>query len=385
MKPETVAGILEHIARLWPIDAKAEITLEANPGSVDAGRFRGYRAAGVNRISMGLQSLDDRELKKLGRIHTVAEAKAALEIARRTFARISFDLIYARPGQTPAAWRAELAEALGLADDHISLYQLTIEPDTPFAALHAAGKLVVPDPEAARLLYEITQEMTGANGLAAYEISNHARPGAESRHNLLYWRYGEYAGIGPGAHGRILAPSLEAQGASVRMATVAERSPERWLAMTEEQGHGYIERTALSRTEQADEMLLMGLRLSEGVELEQLAKIGGVMPSDRTIDRLADLGLIEALPLSELEEDWRSNELAEIGHCLNPGLASFGPGPAGAGAAGTRPSVKPPRRRAIRATPAGRLVLNAVVAEISKSFRPADATQAAMDNPRSSH
>ena len=184
MKPETVGAILDHIGKLWTVASNAEITLEANPGSVEAERFKGYRAAGVNRVSMGLQSLRDDELKKLGRIHTVAEAKAALAIARKTFERFSFDLIYARPGQTPDAWRAELAEALDLAGDHISLYQLTIEPDTPFAALHAAGKLIVPDPDAAVALYEITQDMTAGKGLAPYEISNHALPGAESRHNL---------------------------------------------------------------------------------------------------------------------------------------------------------------------------------------------------------
>ena len=204
MKPETVGAILDHIAKLWAVEPNAEITIEANPGSVEATRFQGYKRAGINRVSMGLQSLRDAELKKLGRIHTVEESKAALKIARDTFERFSFDLIYARPGQQPDAWRAELAEALELAGDHISLYQLTIEPDTPYAALHATGKLIVPDPDAALALYEITQEMTTARGFDAYEISNHARPGEESRHNLLYWRYGEYAGVGPGAHGRVI-------------------------------------------------------------------------------------------------------------------------------------------------------------------------------------
>ena len=183
----------------------AEITLEANPGSVEAGRFRGFRDAGVNRVSIGVQSLRDDQLRKLGRIHTAAEAKAALDIARATFERFSFDLIYARPGQTPEDWRVELAEALDLAGDHLSLYQLTIEPDTPYAALHAAGKLVIPDDDAARALYEITGDADRRARPCAYEVSNYARPGSESRHNLLYWRYGEYAGIGPGAHGRIVA------------------------------------------------------------------------------------------------------------------------------------------------------------------------------------
>ena len=184
--------------------ADAEITLEANPSSVEAARFRGYRAAGVNRVSLGVQSLDDADLRALGRLHTAEEALAAIDVARTTFERCSFDLIYARPGQTLQAWRAELAQALALAGRHLSLYQLTIEPETPFAALHARGKLVVPDGDMAHALYELTQEMTRAAGLPAYEISNHAAPGEECRHNLTYWRYGEYAGIGPGAHGRVV-------------------------------------------------------------------------------------------------------------------------------------------------------------------------------------
>ena len=216
MKPATVAAILDHIGKIWSVDAGAEVTLEANPGSVEAERFRGYRDAGINRVSMGLQSLHDDDLKKLGRIHTVAESKAALKIARETFERFSFDLIYARPGQQPESWRAELSEALDLAQDHVSLYQLTIEPDTPYAALHAAGRLIVPDPDAALALYEITQDLTAAKGLGAYEISNHAKSGAESQHNLLYWRYGEYAGVGPGAHGRLLIDNQ-------RFATVTSR------------------------------------------------------------------------------------------------------------------------------------------------------------------
>ncbi len=318
MKPETVAAILDHIAQLWTVARDAEITLEANPGSVEAGRFKGYRASGVNRVSMGLQSLRDDDLKKLGRIHTVAESKAALDVARSTFERFSFDLIYARPGQTPEAWRAELTEALDLAGDHLSLYQLTIEPDTPYAALHAAGKLVVPDADAALALWDVTQELTEARGLGAYEISNHARPGEESRHNLLYWRYGEYAGVGPGAHGRLLA------GAG-RHATVTERNPEAWVAAVEDHGHGFTEMTALTQLEQADEMLLMGLRLREGIDLDRLAALGGVRPSRATIEDLARLDLVEITPasLSGAER--------------------------------------------VRATPRGRFVLNAVVAELSAS------------------
>lgn len=369
MKSETVAAILDHIAKLWNIDVNVEITLEANPGSVEAARFRGYRAAGINRVSMGLQSLRDTELKKLGRIHTVAEAKAALDIARTTFARFSFDLIYARPGQTPEQWRAELAEALDLAGDHISLYQLTIEPDTPYAALHAAGKLVVPDPDAALALYEITQELTTVRGLAAYEISNHATPGAESRHNLLYWRYGEYPGIGPGAHGRLLVPSprpVVGEGGLVRYATVAERNPEQWAARVEQQGHGYVEQTPLTPSEQADEMLLMGLRLSEGVDLDRLAVIGDVRPSRSTLEKLRDLGFIQFVdqPLAGTE-NWRANELSEIPMCTSPGLAPD---------ASHLSAERSPAR--IRATPSGRFVLNAVVAELSRSFEPVAATPA---------
>ncbi len=360
MKPQTVGAILEHIAKLWLVEANAEITLEANPGSVEATRFRGYRDAGVNRVSMGLQSLRDDELKKLGRIHTVAESKAALEIARKTFQRFSFDLIYARPKQTPQDWRAELAEALDLAGDHISLYQLTIEPDTPFAALHAAGKLVVPDADAALELYEVTQELTAAHGLLPYEISNHAKPGEESRHNLLYWRYGEYAGVGPGAHGRLLIPSprpSRGEGGTDRTATVTEKNPEAWAAAVERQGHGLTEVTSLTRAEQADEMLLMGLRLREGIDLDRLARLGGVAPSAHELADLEHLGLIEVLRTSRQTSpqagfgNWRADELEPIILCASP--------------VSTTSSYAPTH---IRATPRGRFVLNAVVARLSKTF-----------------
>jgi oxygen-independent coproporphyrinogen-3 oxidase len=293
MQPETVAAILDKIAALWSVDPRAEITLEANPGSVEAGRFRGYRAAGVNRVSLGVQSLRDDILKSLGRIHSVAEAKAAIEIARSTFDRFSFDLIYARPGQTVAAWRAELREALAIAGQHLSLYQLTIEPDTPFAALHAAGKLVVPDEDLAFALYDATQELTGAAGLPAYEISNHAAPGEESRHNLLYWRYGEYAGVGPGAHGRLLHDG-------VRHATSTERNPEAWAARVETHGHGIVEEAPLSAPEEADEMLLMGLRLGEGIDFDRLERVCGARPSAAAVAELTQQGLIEAIPTSGL-------------------------------------------------------------------------------------
>src|SRR5581483_9580216 len=203
MSPVTVGAILDAVARHWSVEADAEVTLEANPSSVEAGRFRGYRAAGVHRVSLGVQSFNDGELRFLGRLHNVAEARRAIELARAIFPRLSFDLIYARPGQTPDTWRAELGEALRLAADHLSLYQLTIEDGTPFAALYRAGKLKPPDEDASADLYAVTQEVCDRAGLPAYEISNHARPGAECRHNLVYWRYGEYAGIGPGAHGRL--------------------------------------------------------------------------------------------------------------------------------------------------------------------------------------
>ena len=295
MQPETVGAILDRIAALWSVEPSAEITLEANPGSVEAGRFRGYRAAGVNRVSLGVQSLRDDILKSLGRIHSVAEAKAAIDIARATFERFSFDLIYARPGQTLADWKDELRDALAIAGRHLSLYQLTIEPETPFAVLHAAGKLVIPDEDAALALYEATQELTATAGLPAYEISNHAAPSEESRHNLLYWRYGEYAGCGPGAHGRIATTGT-------RYATSTERNPERWAERVEASGHGIIEETPLSTAEEADEMLLMGLRLGEGVDLARLARLTGARPSAATIAALTQQGLIEAISHPGQEE-----------------------------------------------------------------------------------
>jgi putative oxygen-independent coproporphyrinogen III oxidase len=286
MQPRTVAALIEEIDKLWSIAPGAEITLEANPSSVEAGRFQGYRAAGVNRVSLGVQALRDQQLKALGRLHTVEEARAAIGVAERTFDRVSFDLIYARPGQTVEDWAIELREALDLAGRHLSLYQLTIEPDTPFAALHARGKLVVPDPETAHALYAMTQEMTAAKGLAAYEISNHAAPCEESRHNLLYWRYGTYAGIGPGAHGRLMI-------AGARHATETERHPERWRDRVTASGHGRTATTPLTTDEAFDEALLMGLRLSEGLALERLKRLSGRVPSPAAIEGLARLGMLE--------------------------------------------------------------------------------------------
>ena len=286
MSATTVGTILDTIPRHWRMAPDAEVTLEANPSSVEAARFRAYRAAGVNRVSLGVQSFDDAQLRSLGRLHSAAEAKAGIAVARETFERFSFDLIYARPRQTPEDWRRELGQALDLAGRHLSLYQLTIEPETPFAQLHAAGKLAVPDPDAALALYEITQEMTERAGLPAYEISNHAAPGEESRHNLLYWRYGEYVGVGAGAHGRLILDGR-------RHAIVTEKQPERWLERVEKTGHGAIEITPLSAAEQADEALLMGLRLAEGLDLDRLAAVGGLAPAANTIDDLIGLELLE--------------------------------------------------------------------------------------------
>lgn len=286
MKPQTVQGILDAIAAHWSIENKAEITLEANPTSVEADRFRGYRAAGVNRVSLGVQAMNDADLKALGRLHSAAEAMRAVETAGSIFERISFDLIYARPGQTVWAWKAELEEAISRAGDHLSLYQLTIEPDTMFEKLFEAGKLKVPDADLSRDLWDITQEITQKHGLPAYEISNHARKGQESLHNLIYWRYGEYAGIGPGAHGRLLLPSG-------RRAQSTEKHPEMWLTSVETDGHGLVEDSALTQEEQGDEFLLMGLRLKEGIDLARYAAISNRQINPRQIDDLVGYGYVE--------------------------------------------------------------------------------------------
>ena len=242
MRPETVGSVLDAIAGNWTVAPDAEVTLEANPSSVEQQRFRGYRAAGVNRVSLGVQSLRDDALKALGRIHDAAEARRAIELARAMFPRLSFDLIYARPEQSLADWAAELRAALLLAADHLSLYQLTIEPETPFARLHAAGKLRVPDSDAAADLYALTQEITEEAGLPAYEVSNHAAAGAESRHNVTYWRYRDYVGVGPGAHGRITTNG-------VKLATATERHPETWLAKVESGGRGLVAEQPLAQEE----------------------------------------------------------------------------------------------------------------------------------------
>jgi putative oxygen-independent coproporphyrinogen III oxidase len=293
MQPATVAALIDAVAAAWQIAPDAEITLEANPTSVEADRFRGYRMAGVNRVSLGVQALDDRALAALGRTHSAREALAAVGVARSVFGRYSFDLIYARPNQSPEEWAGELRSALEEAGEHISLYQLTVEPDTPFAALHAAGKLQPPDEDAARALYDVTQNVCAARGLPAYEISNHARPGGECRHNLVYWRAQEYAGIGPGAHGRLNIDSG-------RHATAPEKRPEDWLSRVETLGHGLIADEVLTSAETADEFLLMGLRLAEGIDLARYERIAGRTLDPSRVAMLCRHGLVETSPTGRL-------------------------------------------------------------------------------------
>jgi len=285
MPPAAVAHVLDTIAALWPVAADAEITLEANPTSVEAENFRGYRTAGVNRVSVGVQSLDEADLKALGRQHTPEEALAAFRLAAKIFPRVSFDMIYARPGQSLPAWRAELARALTEQQGHMSLYQLTIEPETRFADLQAAGKLTIPEDDLAADLYDLTQEMTAAAGLPSYEISNHAKAGDESRHNLLYWRYGEYAGVGPGAHSRL------AEGSN-RIALIAEKHPETWRSLVTAQGHGIVSEEIVAAEAQAREMMLMGLRITEGIDLAAHARLSNRPIAPEKIAALSELGLV---------------------------------------------------------------------------------------------
>ena len=309
MAGKSVGRLLEKISRNWRMVNDIEITLEANPASADAARFADYRAAGVNRLSLGMQALNDADLKALGRLHNAAEAKAALKLGMANFPRVSLDLIYARPAQTEQQWRAELKEALGFGTDHLSLYQLTIEPETPYALLYKNGALKIPDEDLAAGLYEATQEMTEAAGVPAYEVSNHARPGSESRHNLIYWRYGDYAGVGPGAHGRLI---LNGE----RMATAAIRQPERWQDQVAKDGRGFAEFHAVADFEAAREHLLMNLRLSEGLDLAVYEMRWGVRPDAEKIARLVEQDFLS------LEDD------------------------------------------ILRATPQGRLLLNAVIAAL---------------------
>jgi putative oxygen-independent coproporphyrinogen III oxidase len=281
MPPAAVALVLDSIAALWPVAADAEITLEANPTSVEAENFRGYRAAGINRVSVGVQSLNAADLAALGRQHTPDEALAAFRLAAKIFPRVSFDMIYARPNQTVQAWREELTLALKEQRGHMSLYQLTIEPETRYFDLQQAGKLIIPDDDSAAALYEVTQELTEAAGLPAYEISNHAKPGHESRHNLTYWRYHDYAGVGPGAHGRING-----------LATVCEKYPETWVSRVEAEGHALVEQTQLTVAEQAPEYLLMAMRINEGLNLKRHAALAGRAIAADKIEALAALNLL---------------------------------------------------------------------------------------------
>ena len=286
MQPSSVQAILDAIGKHWTVAGDVEVTLEANPTSVEATRFRGYRSAGVNRVSLGVQALDDGALKEFGRLHTAQEALDAVAVARSIFQRYSFDLIYARPRQTLETWGVELRRAIAEAAEHLSLYQLTIEPDTPFFGLHKAGKLAIPDDDAARDLYDLTQTICADAGLPAYEISNHARPGAECRHNLVYWRGHEYAGVGPGAHGRL---NIDGR----RYATETEKRPEAWLQRVETQGTGLTVDEKLMPGEVADEFLLMGLRLAEGIEPERYTALAGRTLDPARISFLREGGAVE--------------------------------------------------------------------------------------------
>ncbi|WIA55937.1 radical SAM family heme chaperone HemW [Sphingobium sp. WTD-1] len=285
MPPRIAASLIEAAERHWGFSNDIEITLEANPNSVEAARFGDLAAAGINRVSLGLQALDNEALAFLGRAHDVDEGLGALDTARRIFDRVSFDLIYARPGQSESDWEAELARALSFGTGHLSLYQLTIEPGTRFATLAAQGKLKPVDPDHGATLYELTQAMTAQAGIPSYEISNHARPGQESRHNLIYWRYGDYLGIGPGAHGR--------RGG---MATLRHKKPENWMGAVDRNGNGLQQEVPLQAEDKAREALLMGLRLGEGVDLARIAGLSGLpidaLVDDRAVDRMNDLGLV---------------------------------------------------------------------------------------------
>ena len=287
MPPDLVSAVLEKVGKTWPRTNDFEVTLEANPTSVEAGRFQGFRDAGVNRVSVGIQALDDRDLKALGRQHSVGEARAAFDLARDTFERVSFDLIYARQDQSLADWKTELGTALGMAADHLSLYQLTIEDGTAFGKRFKAGKLQgLPDEDLSADMYFATQELCEAAGMPAYEVSNHARPGARSRHNMIYWKGGDYIGIGPGAHGRLSFGDK-------RFAVETPLHPERWLSLVETSGSGELPRNALSKPDQLAEYLMMGLRVREGVSVDRLRKLvdGDILSNN--INKLLEIGLLE--------------------------------------------------------------------------------------------
>ena len=288
MQPQTVGAILDSIGKHWTVAGDVEVSVEANPTSVEATRFRGYRAAGVNRVSLGVQALDDSSLKELGRLHSAQEALDAIAVARSIFERYSFDLIYARPRQTLEGWKAELKLAISEAAEHLSLYQLTIEPGTPFFGLHKAGKLIVPNDDLGRDLYDLTQQICDDAGLPAYEVSNHARPGAECRHNLVYWRGHEYAGVGPGAHGRL---NIDGR----RYATETEKKPEAWLDLVARNGHGLTVDEKLQPGEVADEFLLMGLRLAEGIDPKRFTQLSGRALDPKRLAFLMDGGAVETM------------------------------------------------------------------------------------------
>ncbi|MGE5517667.1 MAG: radical SAM family heme chaperone HemW [Bacteroidota bacterium] len=309
MEPATAAALIERVAVLWPTAPDLEITMEANPSTVEADRFRDFRAAGIGRLSLGVQALDDASLKFLGRRHDAGEALRALEIAGALFPRFSFDLIYARPGQTPAAWAAELTRALAMAGDHLSMYQLTIEDGTAFAPAYARGEFVLPSEDEQAEMFEITRELTASAGLPAYEVSNHARPGGECRHNLTYWLGGDYVGVGPGAHGRL-------NGEAWRQ----HRAPDIWLGRVETDGHATQEREALDPATRAEEMVMMGLRLADGIDAATFAAASGRSLWD----------VLDAVGVARMEE----------GGFLERSAAG------------------------VKATPAGMLVLNALIAEI---------------------
>ena len=286
MDPDLVAAILERIRASWPQSNDWEVTLEANPGSVEAGRFLGFSDAGVNRISMGIQALRDEDLRKLGRLHSVAEARKAFDVARKTFKRVSFDLIYARQDQSLASWGVELQEAVAMAADHLSLYQLTIEDGTAFGDRFAKGGLKgLPNEDLSAEMYDLTQDICDAAGLPAYEVSNHAAPGMESRHNLIYWRGGDYLGIGPGAHGRLTLDGI-------RWTTEAPRAPGDWLTRVESGNRGELPRDVVPGAERALEYLMMCLRLSEGIDLSRYITLAGIALSDSKINSLVDIAMI---------------------------------------------------------------------------------------------
>ncbi len=378
MQGATVAAILDHIAQLWPVADHAEVTLEANPGSVEVGRFRDFRAAGVNRVSIGVQSLIEADLKALGRIHTVAEAKAAVALADKIFDRFSFDLIYARPKQTRDAWHQELKQGLAMAGAHLSLYQLTIEDGTPFADRHKRGQLIVPDDDAALELFDLTQQLTMDAGLPAYEISNHARPGEESQHNLIYWRYGSYVGVGPGAHGRVVWDGA-------RQATATRLNPEEWCAAVEQSGHGLRQQEPLRADQQADEFLLMGLRLSEGIDGARYQQICGRAMSHDVINELIEQGYLEFVPAMTTNIDCADAQGQNqddggdgmfggtLRACIGPGLGpSNNPGRLSASIPHGKERSDKNSGRAVRlrATAKGRFVLNQIVYQLASNTEP---------------